>query len=202
MIRLFLLCLLLGIALFSWNTLPDDAVPLFFSRATLTIKRSHPPEAALLPWQKPEEVLPPPDLTLDVEIRDAALLYNQSGWYNLSSPSDTQGVFMVFSAPTMAPISASAQYAPLDVLMIDKEGAIKQIAPKLMLTELTEDIYPKEPVLAFLFMRGGACAKHSIQPGDHVEYKIFKKPPAVLSIPTTPATAPQPVATPLPTPQQ
>lgn len=173
----------------------DESIPLLYSRSNIVIKREHPPQPELLPWQKPEDVPPQTDIALDVEVRDAATFYNQKGWYNLSAPADNSGVLLAFADPAMAPITPSSQYAPLDILMIDKQGKIKQIAPKLVLSDLSEEIYPKDPVQAFLLLRGGACAKLFISPGDTVEYKLFKKPPPVLSTSdnaATPAPAPAP----------
>ena len=122
-------------------------------------------------------------MVFDVEIRDAMVLYNQRGWYNLSGPNEKSGVMLVFSDPGIAPLSASSQYAPLDVLMIDKEGNIVQIIPNLMMSELEQDILPQQPVRAFLFLKGGMCQQMHIKPGDYVLYKLFRRSPTVLSAP-------------------
>lgn len=182
------------------NSYADESMPLLYSRAGIAIKREHPPQVELLPWQKPEDVPPATDIILNVEVRDAANFYNQKGWFSLSAPADQSGVMLAFTEPTLAPITPSTQYAPLDILMIDRHGKIVQIAPNLVLSELSEDIYPKDPVQAFLLMAGGACAKYSINPGDTVEYKLFKKPPPMLIVPDAaatpvPAEPPAPAAT-------
>jgi len=66
---------------------------------------------------------------------DLSLHVAMQGWLSLTSPSDKNGVLIIFAAPSLSPVIRTAQYAPLDVLMIDKEGTIKQIAPNIILSE-------------------------------------------------------------------
>ena len=167
----------------------DESMPLLYTRSSIAIARAA-LQAAPLPWQKPEEAQAATQLLLDVEIREAATFYSQKGWFNLSSPSEAGGVLLAFSSPTMAPIIASSQYTPLDILMIDDKGVIISILPNLMLSELSEDMYPPRPILAFLFLKGGACEKLSIRPGDIIDYKLFKKPPTMLLAPESAGVAP------------
>lgn len=160
----------------------DKSTPVLYHRANITLQRQTLPQAQPMPWQEqptPQEH----DLVLDVEIRDGASLYKQNGWINLSSYSDKSGIMMVFSEPAVQPIINSPQYAPVDVLFIDKNGKIAQIVPNLSLSELEQEIYPDEPVLAFLFLKGGACAELSINAGDIVQYSLFKKLPTILNAP-------------------
>ncbi|MEK6746906.1 MAG: DUF192 domain-containing protein [Pseudomonadota bacterium] len=132
----------------------------------------------------PENIEPEdPALAFDVEIRDGMSLYNQSGWFNLSSYSEKSGVMMVFARPDTKPIIRSTQYAPVDILFIDKQGAITQIAPSINLSEIEEDIYPNAPILAYLFVKGGTCANMHINVGDEVQYSLFKKSPLILDSP-------------------
>lgn len=155
---------------------------IFYSKDKLRIHRKiiPKPATALMPWQVAEDAV-----DFDVEIRDGMSLYNQNGWFNLSSYSDKQGVMMAFSEPSIQPIVNSAQYAPVDILFIDKQGKITQIVPSILLSDLEQDIIPAEPITAFLFLKGGACADLSINAGDEVEYSMFKKPPRVLNAPKT-----------------
>jgi uncharacterized membrane protein (UPF0127 family) len=170
--------------------LADAAAPIQYARGSVVIERASPPAPTPLPWQKADELRPTQQLPLEVEIRDAAMLYRKDGWFNLRAPSDNAGVLLLFASPTLAAIPPYTQQAPLDILMVDKEGIIRQIAPSLVLSDLSEEIYPQEPVLAFLFLRGGLCERSGIRPGDRVLHTAFKKPPAILSAPP----APQPVA--------
>lgn len=188
------LCLLIG--LFASFLLVSEGLAregaLTYSRTHIIIMRasadadSPPP----LPWRDAQASADSPGIIFDVEIRDASILYHNDGWYNLSGPSEKSGVMLMFSAPTIAPLMASAQYAPLDILMVDSEGTINQILPNLMLSQLTEEIMPERPVKAFLFLQGGICKAMGIQPGDRVLYKKFRQPPTVLSIPAKAAATP------------
>jgi uncharacterized membrane protein (UPF0127 family) len=186
----------LALVLVSISAWADESIPLLYTRSAIVINRTH-VAAVALPWQSAEDASAAAKLPINVEVRDASTLYSQSGWYNLSGPSEQDGVLLVFSSPTLAPIINSAQYAPLDVLMIDDKGIITGILPRLMMSEITEEIYPKKPILAFLFLKGGSCEAFSISPGDEIDYKIFKKPPTMLTAPeNTPAATPKPLAAP------
>jgi len=182
-----LACFMLLLALPVASVMADPSSPLLYSRANIVITRKVVPLKTIppLPWQKgPAATVPDAaGVGFDVEVRDGMTLYNQKGWFNLSSPSEKNGVLMVFDAPGLPPVTPATQYAPLDILLIDREGTVLQIIPDIKLSELDQDIVPSSPVLAFLFLKGGLCQKLSINPGDVVEYKLFKKPPTVLSAP-------------------
>jgi uncharacterized membrane protein (UPF0127 family) len=181
----------LALMMFAQGSYADETIPLTYTRSTILINRAN-TAAIALPWQSANEASALARLPINVEIRDAATLYSQSGWYNLSGP-EQDGVLLVFSSPTLAPIIHSSQYAPLDVLMIDDKGIITGILPRLMMSEITEEIYPQKPILAFLFLKGGSCEALAISPGDEIDYKIFKKPPTMLTAPpvSPPAIAPK-----------
>lgn len=157
--------------------------PIFYKKDNIIIHRKLLPvtNETEFPWQKQE--VQSDSVVIDTEIRDSSVIYNPKGWFNLSSYSEKNGVMIVFPEPDTAPIMNSAQYAPVDILLIDKQGKIKQIVPNILLSELEQDIIPSSPVLAFLFLKGGACGELSINVGDELEYSIFKKPPVVLSAP-------------------
>jgi len=165
----------------------DTALGFTYTRSNVNIIRNQMP--APLPWIKGPP--PNPTISFDVEIRDAATVYNrklpggQSGWYNLSSPADNKGVMIVFHAPGQYPIVRSTEYAPLDILLIDSEGKILQIVSQLKLSELDHDIVADKPVLAFLFLQGGITRKLSINPGDMIDYNIFKKSAVILNVDQT-----------------
>jgi uncharacterized membrane protein (UPF0127 family) len=181
----------------------DTSAPIDYVRTNIIIMRKSLPKLPApepLPWKEkpitPEpipEIAQDPALVLDVEIRDGMSLYNQNGWFNLTSYSEKTGVMMAFSKPDTKPIIRSTQYAPVDILFIDKQGKITQIAPSIMLSELEEDIYPSSPILAFLFLKGGSCTDLSINVGDEVQYSLFKKPPLILGSPKETPAETQPV---------
>jgi uncharacterized membrane protein (UPF0127 family) len=164
-----------------------------YTRTNMVIMRESMQSDALppLPWQEETASPDSPGVIFDIEIRDGQSLYSQKGWYNLSGPSEKSGVMLMFDHPGIVPIINSAQYAPLDILMVDSQGIIAQIVPNLMMAALEQEILPSSPIKAFLFLKGGACELMNIQPGDRVLYKGFKQPPTVLSAPSRPQ---QPVA--------
>lgn len=167
---------------FSANSYASEAMVFAYSKTSIVISRKHTDKAntPILPWQN-SLTDSNANIAINVEIRNAKTLYGQSGWFNLNSLSAGNGVLLTFNTPTLAPLVRSAHYAPLDVLFIDARGKIIQIAPDIVLNQLETDIYPNEPVMAFLLLGGGSSKSLSILPGDEVEYKIFKKPPAVLT---------------------
>lgn len=179
-------CLLIALcACWATASLADTAALLYTRTAIIIHRKQLPPP---MPWLGADAPKENPGILFETEVRDAMTLYNQNGWYNLSSPQDRSGLMMMFAKPSIAPITHSAQYAPLDILLIDQEGKIIQIIPNINLSELDQDIMPEKPVLAFLFIRGGSCQRMSIHPGDIVEYKLFKRPPVVLSAPAATPT--------------
>lgn len=164
--------------LIAGHAMADESTPLLYSRETVRIVTAASALENPLPWQSvPPE---PRAIAIDAEVRDGATFYNQKGWFNLSAPAEKSGVLLVFGAPVAAPIVPATHYAPIDVLLIDGQGKIQTIFPKLVLYDLTEEIYPAEPVAAFFLLGGGACETLGIKPGDRVEYKAFRKPPTII----------------------
>jgi hypothetical protein len=159
--------------------LADESRPLFYSRADITVMRQSMPP---LPWS-PSEKTTAAGMIFDAEIRDGTTFYNQSGWINLASPNPTQAIMLVFGAPLLAPIAPAPNYAPLDFLLLDQQGTVLQIFPKLRLSSLQDEIYPTKPISAFLLLRGGTSETYSIKPGDYVLYGLFKRPPKVIEAP-------------------
>lgn len=180
--------LLLIFLLLPLDVFAQPNAQMLYTRTNIMIHRKAAAQTtdAPMPWSEGNDNT----VVLDVEIRDGMGLYNQRGWYNLSSYSEKSGVLMAFTEPSQFPIIHSSQYAPVDILFIDARGKITQIAPNISLSNLEADIYPGVPILAFLFVKGGTCATLSINPGDEVEYApLFKKPPVVLSTPEAASAA-------------
>ncbi|MDE3060896.1 MAG: DUF192 domain-containing protein [Pseudomonadota bacterium] len=172
--------------------------PLLYSRTGILIHRAAPPPVVTsLPWAKEVKTAPGnSDISFEVEVRDAMTMYRQAGWFDLSGLSDKSGALMAFTEPGAFPVVRMEQYAPLDILLIDEHGTIAQIIPNIVLADLRQDIVPPSPVLALLFLKGGLCEKLSIRPGDIVDYKLFSKPPAVLSAPQSASPPSSPAAPP------
>lgn len=155
-------------------------LPVLYSREKLTIHRQ---SLQRLPWLEDSADQEQSGITFDVELRDAMTYYRQKDWFNLSGPGDDSGVLLMFTAPGLPPVIKSTQYAPLDILLIDAEGRIAQLLPNVRLSSLKQDIMPREPVLAFLFLRGGLCQQLGVREGDIVEHRMFSPAPGVISGP-------------------
>jgi uncharacterized membrane protein (UPF0127 family) len=161
--------------------IPDEIPPVLYSRAQLAIYANNANQ---------------PVSIFDIEVRDAKIFFREKGWFNLSSPSDLSGLLLAYHQPTIAPLLPSTQYAPLDVLFLNQEGTIMQIMPNLVLAELNDSVRSETPTLALLLLKGGACTRLNIRPNDHVDYKIFSKPPTIINQnppPEKTVPAPQPV---------
>lgn len=195
----------------------DSGSGFYYSRDTITvIRKSMPQPKPITPPLKPVEdnikapdeqkpikeespvTVPDPKIRFDVEIRDGMALYNQSGWFDMTSHSDNTGLMLVFPEPTTMPIVRSSQYSPVDILSVDKQGKIIQIVPNILLSELEDNIIPQSPILAYIFLRGNLCQETFINVGDEVEYSIFKKPPVILNTPPPKEPPPPNPPTPIP----
>ncbi len=151
-----------------------------YHRSQANIVRTHLKlDPSLMPWQQ-KQAIESNKLGIEVEVRDGRSLYQQEGWFNLAGLSDNTGIMMLFDEPSQPPIIPMSQYAPTDILFLDKEGKIIQIVPSIQLSELEQEIVPSAPIIAFLFLRAGICEKLVIEPGDSVEYGAFKKSPVIL----------------------
>ncbi len=159
--------------------------PVVYAFTRLEVFRKTPVAAAASKAdEKPQAALPTDPLYIEIQVRDAINFYRQDGWINLSRMPENRGTLLVFHDLVQDPIVRATNYAPMDVLMIDAEGTITEIAPSLVLADLEDDIYPQKPIRAFLLLAGGSCKTLGISPGDEIKYSLFKKPPPVLSAPS------------------
>ena len=91
------------------------------------------------------------------------------------SLEEDRGMLFDFGRPQRASMWMRNTYVPLDMLFIDAQGQITQIAAN---TQPLSDtvIASREPVRAVLELRGGVSAKLGIEPGDRVIHPIFAEP--------------------------
>ncbi|MFO0389012.1 MAG: DUF192 domain-containing protein [Alphaproteobacteria bacterium] len=189
------LCVIYTLIAWSAYATPDGGLtqPLVYSVSKLIIdKKSSSIKKEIDQTQDAGTQLHVPmQLILDVEVKDALNFYRQDGWINLSAMREGHAVLLAFEQLSQDPILPASNYAPMDILMVDEQGKITEIAPSLTLASLEQEIYPQKPVKAFVLMASGSTEKMGIKPGDEVVYSIFKKPPPVISE-STPATVPTP----------
>ena len=91
------------------------------------------------------------------------------------SLEEDRGMLFDFGEPQRATMWMRNTYVPLDMLFIDANGQITQIAAD---TQPLSDavIASREPVRAVLELRGGVSAKLGIKPGDRVIHPLFSEP--------------------------
>jgi uncharacterized protein len=91
------------------------------------------------------------------------------------SLDDDRGMLFDFGRTGPVTMWMRNTYIPLDMLFIDADGQIRQIAPN---TEPLSDavIGSGGPVRAVLEVRGGLTAELGIQPGDQVLHPMFPAP--------------------------
>jgi uncharacterized protein len=89
--------------------------------------------------------------------------------------AEDRGMLFDFGKPQRASMWMRNTYLPLDMLFIDGEGRITQIATD---TQPLSDavIASREPVRAVLELRAGVTAKLGIEPGDRVVHPLFAQP--------------------------
>ena len=88
---------------------------------------------------------------------------------------EDRGMLFDFGQPQQATMWMRNTYVPLDMLFIDEDGRITQIAADVQpLSDAV--IASRQPVRAVLELRGGVSAKLGIKPGDQVIHPLFEAP--------------------------
>jgi len=85
------------------------------------------------------------------------------------------GMLFDFKEPTMATMWMHNTLIPLDMLFVDRNGRIVNIAERTV-PESDEIIAAAAPVRAVIELNGGTAARLGIRPGDRVLYPIFGPP--------------------------
>ena len=89
--------------------------------------------------------------------------------------AEDRGMLFDFGRLQRASMWMRNTYVPLDMLFIDPEGRITQIAADIRpLSDAV--IASREPVRAVLELRAGVTAKLGIRPGDRVVHPLFTEP--------------------------
>jgi uncharacterized protein len=89
--------------------------------------------------------------------------------------AEDRGMLFDFGALQRASMWMRNTYVPLDMLFIDADGRITQIAVDIQpLSDAV--IASREPVRAVLELRAGLTAELGIEPGDRVVHPLFEGP--------------------------
>jgi hypothetical protein len=100
--------------------------------------------------------------------------------HTLNTMTDRSGVAILFSAPTVVALPMMQVFTPVDALFVAGDGTILQIYPNVVLGQLQQEIYAKDPISAFIFLKSGETALRGIHPRDIVTSSIFTPAPPVL----------------------
>jgi uncharacterized protein len=108
------------------------------------------------------------EMAVSPEQRSQGLMFRES-------LDEDRGMLFDFGTPQRASMWMRNTYVPLDMLFIDADGRITQIAEN---TQPLSDavVASREPVRAVLELLGGVSAKLGIKPGDRVIHPLFTDP--------------------------
>jgi uncharacterized membrane protein (UPF0127 family) len=106
------------------------------------------------------------ELAVSPEQRSQGLMFRED-------LAEDRGMLFDFGHPQQASMWMRNTYVPLDMLFIDAEGRITQIAAD---TQPLSDkaIASREPVRAVLELRAGVSARLGIEPGDRIIHPLFE----------------------------
>jgi uncharacterized membrane protein (UPF0127 family) len=82
------------------------------------------------------------------------------------------GMLFDFKQPTVATMWMHNTLIPLDMLFVDQQGLIANIAQRAV-PESDQTIAAVKPVRAVIELNGGTAERLGIKPGDRVLYPIF-----------------------------
>lgn len=100
--------------------------------------------------------------------------------HTLNTLTDSTGVAIVFNPPGVVALPRMQVFTPVDVLFVAEDGTILQIYPDATLGTLDQDVYAKDPVRAFVFLKAGEVAAKNIRPRDVIAGTMFTPAPPVL----------------------
>jgi uncharacterized membrane protein (UPF0127 family) len=178
-----LLLIAIAVAIYYAHSAYSANEALVFRRDTLTIVPTAPQKAEKEQGDEAEsetEALPPrTPVQINAELRSDQALRLE--WiYSLKGLTGNSGMMILFDPPIDKRLVPMNIYVPVDILFINKEGKIIQIAPEIVLSSLQENIVAPEPLRAWLFLQGGAAAQYRLTPGDTVNHPLFSPKPDLL----------------------
>lgn len=154
---------------------PVHAQPLIFERADIRVD-----PVAIVPIKPGDtEAAPRIPITYNVEVRaeDAMKL---EYIHTLNTLTPTTGVVISFNVPSIAALPRMQVFTPVDALYVAEDGTIMQIYPDVVLAELAQDIYSKEPIKGFVFLKAGEVDARGILPKDIISGPMFYAAPPVI----------------------
>ncbi len=170
---------LLALMLFA-SAAQAQVTPVIFERENIRIES---PLQKMVMKDPKEAEAPAPTahapLVFDVEIRPEDALRLEY-IHTLNSLTDTSGVMIAFSAPSVVALPPLQVPTAVDALFVMNDGTVAQIMPNVVLADITQEIVAQKPIKAFLFLKAGAVAAKAIQPGDVIYGKRFASKPQLM----------------------
>ena len=111
----------------------------------------------------------------NVEIAETPAQMEQGLMFRRSLAPEA-GMLFDFKQPTVATMWMRNTLIPLDMLFVDQQGLIVNIAPRAV-PESDQTIAAAAPVRVVIELNGGTAERLGIQPGDRVLNPIFGNAP-------------------------
>lgn len=157
-----------------------QVTPVIFERSDIRID---PVTQAAPPPAKEGETPPPalarPAINYNVEVRAEDALKLEY-IHTLNTLTESTGVIILFDAPSIVALPRMQVFTPVDALFVAEDGTILQIYPDVTLGNLQQDVYAKDPVKAFVFLKAGEVAARQIMPKDIIAGGMFYPAPPVM----------------------
>lgn len=154
---------------------PVPAQPLVFERADIRID----PVAIVAIKPGDSEAPPRTPVPYNVEVRSEEAMKLEY-IHTLNTMTETTGVVIAFNAPSIAALPRMQVFTPVDALYVAEDGTIMQIYPDVVLAELNQEVYSKEPIKGFVFLKAGEVAARGILPRDIISGPMFYAAPPVM----------------------
>lgn len=154
---------------------PAFAQPLIFERAQIRID----PVAIAPAPAEGQAPVPRIPISYDVEVRAEDALKLEY-IHTLNTLTDATGVVITFNVPSIVALPRMQVFTPVDAVFVAEDGTILQIYPDVVLAELAQDVYAKEPIKGFLFLKAGEVAARNILPKDIIAGPMFYPAPPVM----------------------
>lgn len=118
-------------------------------------------------------------LTYNIELRSEEAL-SLDYIHTLNTLSDTTGVAIMFNEPSIAALPRMQVFTPVDALFVADNGTILQIYPNVVLGDLQQEVYAKDPIAGFIFLKAGEVQARGIRPHDIVAGSMFAAAPPIM----------------------
>ena len=114
-----------------------------------------------------------------VDVRPTNFL-EQRDFMSIQPFKDNEGMLLVIDPPEAKQLKSNNLLGKVDILFVDVNGSITQIAPDISLADLDQPLQSEKTIHGILFLKAGTAKEDDIVPGDKVENSLFKSQPIIL----------------------